>query len=47
MPLAIYSALQAPGGEVEAERLSLISIVLALIFMTLAEVLQRRARERA
>jgi molybdate transport system permease protein len=46
LPLAIYSALQAPGGEVEAARLSLISIVLALIFMTLAEIWQRRVRER-
>ena len=36
LPLAIYSALQAPGGEDEALRLSLISIVLALIGVTLA-----------
>jgi molybdate transport system permease protein len=47
LPLAIYTALQAPGGEAEATRLSLISIALALIFMTLAELIQRRARERA
>ena len=46
LPLAIYTALQAPGGETEAARLSIISIVLALIFMTLAEIVQRRARER-
>ena len=44
LPLAIYTALQTPGGETEAARLSLISIVLALIFMTLAEWLQRRMR---
>lgn len=44
LPLAIYTALQAPGGEVEAMRLSLLSIVLALLFMTLAEIAQRRAR---
>ena len=44
LPLAIYTALQAPGGEAEAARLSLISIVLALIFMTLAEFVQRRMR---
>jgi molybdate transport system permease protein len=44
LPLAIYSALQEPGGEAEAARLSLISIVLALIFMTLAEAAQRRMR---
>ena len=44
LPLAIYTALQTPGGEAEAARLSLISIVLALIFMTLAEIVQRRMR---
>jgi molybdate transport system permease protein len=44
LPLAIYSALQAPGGEAEAARLSLISILLALVFMTFAEVAQRRMR---
>ena len=43
---AIYTALQAPGGEAEAARLSAMSIVLALIFMTAAEIVQRRARER-
>ncbi len=47
LPLAIYTALQAPGGEVEAMRLSLLSIALALIFMTLAELVQRRARTDA
>jgi molybdate transport system permease protein len=45
LPLAIYTALQTPGGEAEAARLSLLSIVLALIFMTLAEVVQRRMRQ--
>jgi len=44
LPLAIYTALQTPGGEVQAARLSLMSIALALIFMTLAEFAQRRAR---
>jgi molybdate transport system permease protein len=44
LPLAIYSALQSPGGEAEAARLSLISIVLALVFMTLAEAAQRRMK---
>ena len=46
LPLAIYTALQTPDGEAEAMRLSAISIALALIFMTLAEFAQRRARER-
>jgi molybdate transport system permease protein len=44
LPLAIYTALQTPGGEAEAAKLSLISIVLALAFMTLAEFAQRRMR---
>jgi molybdate transport system permease protein len=44
LPLAIYSALQSPGGNVEAARLSIISILLALLFMTLAEAAARRAR---
>jgi molybdate transport system permease protein len=44
LPLAIYTALQTPDGEAEAMRLSLISITLALVFMVLAEMAQRRAR---
>lgn len=44
LPLAIYTALQTPGGETEAAKLSLLSILLALIFMTLAEFAQRRMR---
>ncbi|HEY1836717.1 MAG: molybdate ABC transporter permease subunit [Rhizomicrobium sp.] len=46
LPLAIYSAIQSPGGEVEAARLSLLSIVLALIGLTVAEFAGRRLRER-
>lgn len=44
LPLAIYSALQAPGGEVEAARLTVLSIVLALLGVGLAELAQRRAK---
>jgi molybdate transport system permease protein len=47
LPLAIYTALQAPGGDVEAARLSVISILLALLFMSLAEIAARRARAGA
>jgi len=46
LPLAIYSALQTPGGEAEAARLSALSIVLALIFMVLAQMLMRRATRK-
>jgi len=44
LPLAIYSALQAPGGEAAAARLTALSIALALIGVGLAELAQRRAR---
>lgn len=44
LPLAIYTALQTPGGEAEAARLSALSIGLALVFMTAAELATRRAR---
>lgn len=44
LPLAIYSAIQAPGGEAAAARLSALSIVLALAGVGLAELAQRRAR---
>jgi molybdate transport system permease protein len=47
LPLAIYTALQSPGGDAEALRLSLISIVLALIGVTAAEIAARRARAYA
>jgi molybdate transport system permease protein len=44
LPLAIYTALQTPGGEAESARLSALSIGLALLFMLAAQALQRRAR---
>jgi molybdate transport system permease protein len=44
LPLAIYSALQTPGGELEAARLSALSIFLALIGVTLAALADRRVR---
>jgi len=45
LPLAIYGALQSPGGEAEAARLSALSIGLALISVTLAELADRRVRK--
>ena len=41
LPLAIYSALQAPGGEATAARMSLVSIALAACALLLSEVLAR------
>jgi len=43
LPLAIYSALQQPGGEEAALRLSSLSIGLALVIMVAAQWLQRRS----
>jgi molybdate transport system permease protein len=42
LPLAIYSALQSPGGETTAARLSLVSVALAVVFLLAADRLQRR-----
>lgn len=44
IPLAIYTAIQTPGGEAAAARLAALSIVLALLGLTLAEAAARRAR---
>ncbi|HTT83146.1 MAG TPA: molybdate ABC transporter permease subunit [Rhizomicrobium sp.] len=44
LPLAIYSALQEPGGESEAARLAALSIALALIGVSLAGLADRRLR---
>jgi molybdate transport system permease protein len=44
LPLAIYSALQTPNGEVEAARLSALSIGLALAGLIFAEIADRRVR---
>lgn len=46
LPLAIYSALQVPGGEARAMRLAGISIALAVAGLIAAELLQRWARRR-
>jgi molybdate transport system permease protein len=46
LPLAIYSALQVPGGEERALRLAGISILLAVGGLVAAEMLQRWARRR-
>ena len=46
LPLAIYSALQSPGGEAAAARLSLVSVALAVVFLVAAELAGRRLRSR-
>ncbi len=42
LPLAIYSATQTPGGEAVAARLALVSFMLAVTGLLLAEVIARR-----
>jgi molybdate transport system permease protein len=42
LPLAIYAALDTPGGEAIAARLSIVSICLALAGLSFAEFLSRR-----
>lgn len=46
LPLAILAALQSPGGEAVAARLSLVSIGLALVGLLAADVIGRRLRAR-
>ncbi|MEX2644267.1 MAG: molybdate ABC transporter permease subunit [Acetobacterales bacterium] len=45
LPLAIYTAIQTPGGEQAAARLAALSIALALIGLTLSELAAKRARK--
>lgn len=42
LPIAIYSALQIPGGETVAARLAIVSILLSLGALVLSEALARR-----
>jgi molybdate transport system permease protein len=42
LPLAIYAALQVPGGESKAAELSLVSLTLALVGLLLSEWIGRR-----
>ena len=44
IPLAIYAAIQSPGGEAAAARLAALSIGLALAGLVFADVVARRAR---
>ena len=42
LPLAIYAALQVPGGEAKAAQLSLVSLTLALVGLLLSEWMGKR-----
>jgi molybdate transport system permease protein len=47
LPLAIYTQTQVPGGDAQALRLSVISVVLSLLALIASELLVRRASRRA
>ncbi|MFZ0549676.1 MAG: hypothetical protein WAM21_02590, partial [Steroidobacteraceae bacterium] len=42
LPLALYTAIQEPGGEAAAMRLAVLSIALGLLGLVLAELCARR-----
>jgi len=42
LPLAIYAALQLPGGEASVTRLALLSVLLSLLALVASELLARR-----
>ncbi len=46
LPIAIFTVLQAPGGEAAAARLTVIAIVLALAALAGSELLARRLANR-
>ena len=46
LPLALYTAIQSPGGDAMAARLAVMSFVLGLGGLLLAEFLARRVRSR-
>ena len=46
LPLALYSALQSPGGEEMGYRLVALSIVLAVVTLAASELLGRAVRRR-
>ena len=47
LPLAIYAALQTPGGDATALKLSLLSFAIAVVALAFSEVLARRAQRLA
>lgn len=46
IPSAIYTYTQVPGGELQALRLSFVSIAIAMVALILSEVLNRRIQRR-
>ena len=46
LPSAIYSFTQVPGGDVEAFRLTLVSVSIAMLALFASELMARRANRR-
>ncbi len=46
LPLAMYSYIETPGAEIEAARLCLISVAVALVSLVLSEWLARASKKR-
>jgi molybdate transport system permease protein len=46
LPLAIYAALQIPGGEETVTRLAIVSVLLSLVALIASEILVRRRSDR-
>ena len=46
LPIAIYTALQSPGGDAAAARMVILSIIVAIAALVLSEILGRRVRRR-
>ncbi len=46
LPLALYTAIQSPGGDLEAARLAALSFALGFVGLIAAEFLARRLRAR-
>lgn len=46
MPTAIYALLQAPGGEAQAVRLVILSVIIAMGAVLVSELLARRVQQR-
>ncbi len=46
LPLAIYTFTQVPGGDAQALRLSIISVLLAIAALAVSEIMTRRAHRR-
>ena len=46
LPLAIYTYTQVPGGDAQAMRLSVISVVVSVAALMLSEILARRSLRR-